>query len=292
MATPNQYGAQPTGAPPATVGSFKSGPSVSPNPMQGVNAGTSRNWGPTSEPSSGGMMGNIMRDWMFSPANPGNMYYSRRGQRGGGGRGRRRGGGGGGGSAQDEATVNNTGNWNINFEGPKFGDQTNLGRGDFGGMMPGGQAQQGSAPTQGQPPARNRPQLTPDQKQRNAETARARRALASDIKKQGTPEQQKRIEEQGVAGGKVRQPRQPKATTAPATSQQTTGSTFSNVSANSIQANQVSAGSMNVGAGATGGPQAAGAPFIDLGSVSGGSASSPSSGAKAQGGTIGGVKIN
>jgi hypothetical protein len=237
------------------------------------------------------MMGSIMRDWMFSPANPGNMYYSRRGQRGGGGRGRRRGGGGGGGSAQDEATVNNTGNWNINFEGPKFGDQTNLGRGDFGGMMPGGQGQQstqsGTAPAQGQPPARNRPQLTPAQKQRNAETARARRSLTSDIKKQGTPEQQKRIEEQGVAGGKVRQPRQPKTT-----SQQTTGSTFSNVSANSIQANQVSAGSMNVGAGATGGPQAAGAPFIDLGSVSGGSASSPSSGAKAQGGTIGGVKIN
>lgn len=290
MATPNQYGAQPTGAPPATVGSFKTGPSVSPNPMQGVNAGTSRNWGPTSEPQSGGMMGNVMRDWMFSPANPGNMYYSRRGQRGGGGRRSRRGGAGGADGAQDEATVNNTGNWNVNFEGPKFGDQTNLGRGDFGGMMPGGQTQQGAAPAQGQPPARNRPQLTPEQKMRNAETARARRALASDIKKQGTPEQQKRIQEQGVAGGKTRQPRQPKTTTAPATSQQTTGSTFSNVSANSIQANQVSAGSMSVGPGS--GPQAAGAPFIDLGSVSGGSASSPGGGAKAQGGTIGGVKIN
>jgi hypothetical protein len=239
------------------------------------------------------MMANVMRDWMYSPANPGNMYYSRRGQRGGGGGRRSKGGGGG---AQDEATVNNTGNWNVNFEGPKFGDQTNLGRGDFGGMMPGGQGQQstqsGAAPTQGQPPARNRPQLTPEQKQRNAETAKARRALASDIKKNGTEEQKQRVQTQGVAGGKTRQPRQTKATTAPPTSQQTTGSTFSNVSANSIQANQVSAGSMNVGAGATGGPQAAGAPFIDLGSVSGGSASSPSSGAKAQGGTIGGVKIN
>lgn len=288
MATPNQYGAQPTGAPPTTVGSFKTGPSVSPNPMQGVNAGTSRNWGPTSQPQSNGLMANVLGDWMRSPSNPGNLYYSRRGMRGGGGGRRSKGGGG----AQDEATVNNVGNWNINFEGPKFGSQENLGRNDFGGMMqPGQPTQQGAAPAPGQPPARNRPQLTPQQKQRNAETAKARRALASDIKKNGTEEQKKRVEEEGVSGGKKpgRQPRQPKPTTAPATSQQTTGSTFSNVSANSIQANQVSAGRMSVGPGS--GPQAAGAPFVDLGDVSGGSASSSSGGSKTQGGTIGGVKI-
>lgn len=289
MATPNQYGAQPTGAPAAPVGSFKTGPSVSANPMQGVSAGTSRNWGPTSQPQNNSLMANVLGDWMRSPSNPGNLYYSRRGMRGGGG-GRRGRSGRGNAGAQDEATINNTGNWAINFEGPTFGSQENLGRNDFGGMMPSGQpSQQGTTPAPAQPPARNRPQLTPEQKQRNAETAKARRALASDIKKNGTEEQKQRVQTQGVAGGKVRQPRQPKATTAPATAQQTTGSTFSNVSANSIQANQVSAGRMSVGPGS--GPQAAGAPFVDLGDVSGGSASSPSSGAKTQGGTIGGVKI-
>lgn len=60
----------------------------------------------------------------------------------------------------------------------------------------------GSAPEPATTPNKPARVKTPQQRERDRETSKARRALKSDIQKSGTPEQKKRIEKEGITGRK------------------------------------------------------------------------------------------
>jgi hypothetical protein len=299
---PNQFGAQNPFIPPTTTGSIKRGNPIASRPLQGISAGTSRNWGPNNNPNESGGISKAIGDTLAF-----NMRYGRNPF--GGRRTSRAGGGGGGSAGGPSGEGNGTGGLTINFgDGPTFGSQQYLGSTVEGNPSFNSNPAPGVNPTGGngrstsgaqfgdqsylgatvggagavagggefsQPQTRTRKQLTPEQKQRNSETAKARRALASDIKKNGTAEQQQRVQEEGVAGGKTRQPRS-KTAAAPASRI---------TDARTIQANQSDASSRTAGAGPA--PTGAGESFIGIGSVQGASVKFTDGGLDVQGGKIG-----
>jgi len=231
-------------------------------------AGVSKDFGASNMPNNaagaqGGFGANLMNS-MYSGGNPLNVYD--RGGFGGGGGGRRRGKKG---AAESGDTVDNSINIGA-FTG--FGDnsgmtanQQGLGGQNLNAYNPNNSSATAQAP--------QRKQLSPDQKARNAQTAKARRGLQSSIAKEGTPEQQARVAKQGVAGGKARQPRAPKA-------QPSVGGYSNNTSAPTIQANvtdarQASQTTSINSPHAPAGPGQPGAPAISFGSVTGASMGKP-----------------
>jgi hypothetical protein len=213
--------------------------------------------------AQGGFGANLMNS-MYSGGNPLNVYD--RGGFGGGGGGRRRGKKG---AAVSGDTVDNSINIGA-FTG--FGDnsgmtanQQGLGGQNLNAYNPNNSSAMAQTP--------QRKQLSPAQKARNAQTAKARRGLQSSIAKEGTPEQQARVAKQGVAGGKARQPRAPKA-------QPSVGGYSNNTSAPTIQANvtdarQASQTTSINSPHAPAGPGQPGAPAISFGSVTGASMGKP-----------------
>jgi hypothetical protein len=213
--------------------------------------------------AQGGFSANLMNS-MYSGGNPLNVYD--RGGFGGGGGGRRRGKRG---AAESGDTVDNSINIGA-FTG--FGDnsgmtanQQGLGGQNLNAYNPNNSSAMAQTP--------QRKQLSPAQKARNAQTAKARRGLQSSIAKEGTPEQQARVAKQGVAGGKARQPRAPKA-------QPSVGGYSNNTSAPTIQANvtdarQASQTTSINSPHAPAGPGQPGAPAISFGSVTGASMGKP-----------------
>jgi hypothetical protein len=231
-------------------------------------AGVSKDFGASNMPNNaagaqGGFGANLMNS-MYSGGNPLNVYD--RGGFGGGGGGRRRGKKG---AAVSGDTVDNSINIGS-FTG--FGDnsgmtanQQGLGGQNLNAYNPNNSSAMTQAP--------QRKQLSPDQKARNAQTAKARRGLQQSIAKEGTPEQQARVAKQGVAGGKARQPRAPKA-------QPSVGGYSNNTSAPTIQANvtdarQASQTTSINSPHAPAGPGQPGAPAISFGSVTGASMGKP-----------------
>jgi hypothetical protein len=231
-------------------------------------AGVSKDFGASNMPNNaagaqGGFGANLMNS-MYSGGNPLNVYD--RGGFGGGGGGRRRGKKG---AAVSGDTVDNSINIGA-FTG--FGDnsgmtanQQGLGGQNLNAYNPNNSSAMAQTP--------QRKQLSPAQKARNAQTAKARRGLQSSIAKEGTPEQQARVAKQGVAGGKARQPRAPKA-------QPSVGGYSNNTSAPTIQANvtdarQASQTTSINSPHAPAGPGQPGAPAISFGSVTGASMGKP-----------------
>jgi hypothetical protein len=231
-------------------------------------AGVSKDFGASNMPNNaagaqGGFGANLMNS-MYSGGNPLNVYD--RGGFGGGGGGRRRGKKG---AAESGDTVDNSINIGA-FTG--FGDnsgmtanQQGLGGQNLNAYNPNNSSAMAQTP--------QRKQLSPAQKARNAQTAKARRGLQSSIAKEGTPEQQARVAKQGVAGGKARQPRAPKA-------QPSVGGYSNNTSAPTIQANvtdarQASQTTSINSPHAPAGPGQPGAPAISFGSVTGASMGKP-----------------
>jgi hypothetical protein len=231
-------------------------------------AGVSKDFGASNMPNNaagaqGGFGANLMNS-MYSGGNPLNVYD--RGGFGGGGGGRRRGKRG---AAESGDTVDNSINIGA-FTG--FGDnsgmtanQQGLGGQNLNAYNPNNSSAMAQTP--------QRKQLSPAQKARNAQTAKARRGLQSSIAKEGTPEQQARVAKQGVAGGKARQPRAPKA-------QPSVGGYSNNTSAPTIQANvtdarQASQTTSINSPHAPAGPGQPGAPAISFGSVTGASMGKP-----------------
>jgi hypothetical protein len=234
-------------------------------------AGVSKDFGASNMPNNaagaqGGFGANLMQS-LYSGGNPLNVYD--RGGFGGGGGGRRRGKKG---DAISGDTIDNSITIGA-FTG--FGDnsgmtanQQGLGGQNLNAYNPNNSSATAQAP--------QRKQMTPEQRARNNATAKARRGLQASIAKEGTPEQQARVAKQGVAGGKARQPRAPKAQTA----QPSVGGYSNNTSAPTIQANVTDARqasqttSINSPHAPTG-PGQPGAPAIAFGSVTGASMGNP-----------------
>jgi hypothetical protein len=216
--------------------------------------------------AQGGFGANLVQSMYYGgPGNPMNVWGSSRG-RGGSSRRGQRGGGDGGGNIDNSITIGA-------FTG--FGDnsgmtanQQGLGGQNLNAYNPNNSNATAQAP--------QRKQMTPEQRARNNATAKARRGLQASIAKEGTPEQQARVAKQGVAGGKARQPRAPKAQTA----QPSVGGYSNNTSAPTIQANVTDARqasqttSINSPHAPTG-PGQPGAPAIAFGSVTGASMGNP-----------------
>lgn len=239
-------------------------------------AGVSKDFGASNMPNNaagtqGGFGANMMQSALWGQG-PLAVYGGSGG--GGGRRGTRarrvgRGGGRSGDGGGDGDTVDNSINIGA-FTG--FGDnsgmtanQQGLGGQNLNAYNPNNSSATAQAP--------QRKQLSPDQKARNAQTAKARRGLQSSIAKEGTPEQQARVAKQGVAGGKARQPRAPKA-------QPSVGGYSNNTSAPTIQANvtdarQASQTTSINSPHAPAGPGQPGAPAISFGSVTGASMGKP-----------------
>jgi len=281
----NPFGGVPQQNMSAPTGQIQGGNFAAPQPYNAGAGSMQRNWGATSgPPQQDSMLAQGMNAWMMNPANRNNFYNYRAGRSGGRGfwgRGRKQQQQ----QQQQQGPQSPTTTYTFNLDQrATFGSQENLGRGDFGGGSAGVQFQQptGQQPV-GQNPAgqtpRQRPQLTQEQRDRRNATARARRALATDISKNGTPDQQQRIQTQGVAGGRVRQPRQPKTAAQSTPAMQPPAATNTNTSANVNNAPQIYA-PKNGGA-STGTSGSPGNPFISIGGMRGGNAQS--GGASAQG---------
>ena len=316
MATPNQYGNVNSSAPATTTGQLRTGNTVSPRSMQGASAGMTRNWGANNRPPDSGGIAKYIAQTLDRE-----MRYGRNPFQKNSGRRTSRSGGGVSTDAAGNPTVEGgSGNVTVNFDGPTFGDQSYLGstiegnapmqspaqgRTTSGGTRFGDQSFLGST-TGGagavagggefsQPQTRTRKELTPEQRKRNAETAKARRDLAADIKKNGTEEQKKRVEEEGVSGGKKpgRQPRV-KPGQMPEASSTAAAPATRTIDARTIQANQSDASQSTVNNGvrststpAEGGPGGAGASFIGSGAVTGSQVTLGAGGPEVKGGNIG-----
>ena len=294
----NPFGAVPQQNMSAPTGQIQGGNFAAPHPFNAGSGTMQRNWGATTNPpQQDSMLAQGINAWMMNPANPNNYYNYRAGRSGGGrgfwGRGKKQ-------QQQQQGPQDPTSDSSIKItlnQNPTFGDQSNLGVKYFGGGAPGQQFQQpqpvGQNPAGQQPaPGRQPRVLTPEQKARNNETARARRALAADIKKNGTAEQQQRIQQEGVAGGKTRQPRQPKTASQsqpPMQPPAATG-TNTNTSADTNYAPQTYAPRNTFGSAPQGTSGTAGAPFLTLPGITGGTAKSGTS--SAQGANIGRLTIN
>jgi hypothetical protein len=276
----------------APTGQIQGGNFVAPHPFNAGSGSMQRNWGATtSPPQQDSTLAQGINAWMMNPANRNNYYNYRAGSSGRSGRGfwgRNK-------QQQQQQpqgpTTDSSITLNFDQSGVTFGSQENLARGDFGGGAPGMQFQQPA----GQPPAgqnpRQRQPLTQEQKDRRNATARANRALKSDIAKNGTPDQKQRIQTQGVAGGKTRQPRQPKtaAQTPPSNQPPAQAGTMTATTANVVSAPQTFAPQTNFGAPAQSTAGSPGAPLFSMGSITGGTATAGP--ASAKGGTIGKTNI-
>ena len=320
MATPNQYGNVNSSAPATTTGQLRTGNTVSPRSMQGASAGMTRNWGANNRPPDSGGIAKYIAQTLDREMRYGRNPF----QKNSGRRTSRSGGGVSAAGAGSDSVDGGAGNGGITINwagsGATFGDQTNLGatveggapmqspaqgRTTSGGTKFGDQTNLGAtyggagavagAGEFSEPQTKTRKQLTPEQQQRNRETAKARRALASDIKNKGTEEQKKRVEEEGVSGGKKpgRQPR-PKPGQMPEASSTAAAPATRTIDARTIQANQSDASQSTVNNGvrststpAEGGPGGAGASFIGNGAVTGALVTLGAGGPEVKGGNIG-----
>ena len=234
-------------------------------------AGVSKDFGTSNMPNNaagaqGGFGANLVQSMYYGgPGNPMNVWGNSRG-RGGSSRRGQRGGGDGGGNIDNSITIGAFTGFGANSG--MQANQQGLGGQNLNAYNPNNSSATAQAP--------QRKQMTPEQRARNNATAKARRGLQSSIAKEGTPEQQARVAKQGVAGGKARQPRAPKAQTA----QPSVGGYSNNTSAPTIQANVTDARqasqttSINSPHAPTG-PGQPGAPAISFGSVTGASMGKP-----------------
>lgn len=152
----NPFGGVPQQNMSAPTGNIQSGQFSAPHPFNAGAGSMQRNWGPTSgPPQQDSWVAQGINAWMMNPANR-NNYYNYRAT----GRGRRMGGRGFWGrnkaqtqQQQQQQPQNPTTQYNFNLnQNPSFGDQTNLGRQDFGSMNTTNPAQQPRMGGQSLPP--------------------------------------------------------------------------------------------------------------------------------------------